>query len=75
MDRIAEAHHIAQKIRPMAETLQDSGNPLTSRLRAPLVIDARDLSSSLSIVDQVDLRLGFFHRIHVYDKVAGKYIT
>ena len=39
MHGVTEAHHLAQKIWPMAETLEDPGHLLTTGVGAPFVVD------------------------------------
>jgi hypothetical protein len=63
MDGVAEAHHLAQEIRPVAETLEDAGHLLTTRVRAPLVVDLRNLARGLRIFNDIDLRLRVRHRL------------
>jgi hypothetical protein len=54
VDCVAEAHYIAQEIRPMAETLEDSGHLLTSGVCAPLVVDLCDIAFRVRIFNDVD---------------------
>jgi hypothetical protein len=61
MDRVAEAHHLAQEIWSMAETLEDTGHLLTAGVCAPLVVDLRDLAGCVRIFDDIDLRLRVRH--------------
>jgi hypothetical protein len=62
VDRVAEAHHLAQKIRPMAETLEDTGHLLTTGVCAPLVVYLRHLAGSVRIFNDVDFRFRIAHK-------------
>lgn len=55
MHGIAEAHHLAKKIGPVAEAFQNARHLLTPRLRAPFVIDSRHFARSISIFNNLDL--------------------
>ncbi len=61
MNRIAKAHHVPQKIGPMAETLQNPRHDLTPRLGAPLVIDLRYIARSVGIFNHLDLGVVLGH--------------
>jgi len=54
--RIAELHHIMQKVRPVAEALQNARHLLAARLRAPLVVDLGDFAGRIHVFNQLDLR-------------------
>jgi hypothetical protein len=62
VDDVAEAHHLAQEIRPMAETLEDTGHLLAAGVRAPLVVYLRDLAGCIRIFDDVDFRFWIDHK-------------
>ena len=55
MQRVAEAHHFAQKVRPVAEALQDSRHLLASGFGAPFVIYPGDLTGGFLVFNQLDL--------------------
>jgi hypothetical protein len=61
MHRVAEAHYLAQKIRPMAEALENARHLPAARVRAPLVVYLRDLTSGVRILNYVDLGLRVCH--------------
>jgi hypothetical protein len=61
VDRIAEAHDLAQEIRPMAKALENAGHLLAPRMGAPLVIYRRNLASRVSVLDQLYFCLGVRH--------------
>ena len=52
MHRVAKFHHIAQKIRPMTEALQNAGHFLASGFRAPLLVDLGDIARRVHIFNQ-----------------------
>lgn len=60
--RIAKLHHVAQKIRPMTEALQNPRHLLPARFRAPFVIDLRDIARRVHVFNQLDLRGILSHR-------------
>jgi hypothetical protein len=62
MHRIADLHHFAQKIGPVAETLQDTGHLLPARLAAPLIVDRGHFARRVCVFNQPDLGLGICHR-------------
>lgn len=55
MHAIAECHYLAQKIRAMAEALQYSRHLLPSRVRAPFVIDLREIAGGVGVFNEADL--------------------
>ena len=55
--RIAEAHHFAQKIRSMAEALENTGHLLTAGVCAPFVVHRRNLAGCVRVFNHVDFRL------------------
>jgi hypothetical protein len=55
MNRVAEAHNLAQEVRPVAEALQNSWHLLASRMRSPLVVNLRYLTSSVGVLNEIDL--------------------
>jgi hypothetical protein len=61
MDRVAEFHHVAQKIRPMAEALQNTRHLLTARLGAPFVVHLGDFPFRVAIFDELDFGLVVRH--------------
>ena len=79
MHRVAEAHYLAQKIRAMAEALENARHLPAARVRAPLVVYLRNLTSGVRILNYVDLGLRVCHarrlayRLELYHQalVAG----
>jgi hypothetical protein len=61
MHRVAEAHYLAQKIRAMAEALENARHLPAARVRAPLIVYFRDLTSGVRILNYVDLGLRVCH--------------
>jgi hypothetical protein len=61
MDRIAEAHDLAQKIRAMAKALENARHLLASRMGPPVVIYLRNLASGISILNHLNLCLRVGH--------------
>jgi hypothetical protein len=61
VDGIAEAHDLAQEIRPMAKALENAGHLLAPRMGAPLVIYRRNLACRVSVLDQLYFCLGVRH--------------
>jgi hypothetical protein len=59
MHAITESHYLPQEVRAMAEALQYSRHLLPARLRAPFVIDFRDLTSRICVFNKIDLVLHF----------------
>jgi len=55
MHRVAKLHHVAQKVRPMAEALQNSRHFLTPGFRTPLVVDLGDVARRVHVFNEVDL--------------------
>ena len=58
---VAEAHHLAQKIRPMAETLEDAGHLLTTGVGAPFVVDKGNFAVCVRVFNYIDVRLMIGH--------------
>jgi hypothetical protein len=58
---VAEAHHFAQKIRPMTETLEDSGHLLTAGVGAPFVVDGCNLAGCFRVLNRFDFHLLIGH--------------
>lgn len=56
VDRIAELHHVMQKIRPVAEALQNARHLLAARLGTPLVVDFGDIAGRIHVFNQLYLR-------------------
>jgi len=54
MDRVAEFHHVAQKVGAMAEALQNARHLLAARFGAPFVVDLGDFSGGIAIFDELD---------------------
>ena len=54
---VAELHHLAKKVRAMAEALQNTGHLLASRLGAPLFVDLGNFAGRVFILDELDLGL------------------
>lgn len=63
MDRIAELHHVAQKVRPVAEALQNAGHLRATRLGAPLFVHLGHIAGGVRIFDDVDLGRLVGHRV------------
>jgi len=61
---VTEAHYLAQKIRPMAETLQYAGHLLTTGLGAPFVVNKGDLAGRVCVLNYFDFRLMIGHGPH-----------
>jgi hypothetical protein len=61
MDRVAEAHDIAQEIRAMAEAFENARHLLAARVRAPFVVYLRNLTSGVGILNDFDLGFGVWH--------------
>jgi hypothetical protein len=61
MHRVAEAHYLAQKIRAMAEALENARHLPAARVRAPLIVYLRNLTSGVRILNYVDLGLRVCH--------------
>jgi hypothetical protein len=57
VDRIAEAHNLAQKIRSMAKAFENAGHLLAPRMVAPFVVYLRNLASRVSILNHVNFCL------------------
>lgn len=55
VNRIPEFQHVAQKVRPVAETLQDAGHLRAARLGPPLIVDLCEIAARLGVFDNVDL--------------------
>jgi hypothetical protein len=53
--RIAETHHLAQKIGPMAEALQNARHLLAAGLAPPLVVDFGNVAGCVCVFDEADL--------------------
>ena len=62
VNRVAELHHVPQKVRPMTEALQNPRHLLPARFRAPLVVDLRDIAGRVYVFNQLDLRGILSHR-------------
>jgi hypothetical protein len=75
MDGVAEAHHLAQEIWPVAETLEDTGHLLPTRVRTPLVVDLRNLAGGLRVFDDIDFRLRVRHRLLPACTFSGEKIS
>jgi hypothetical protein len=58
---ITEAHHLAQKIWAMTETLEDSWHLLATGMGAPFVVDGCDLAACVRVFHYVDFRLVIGH--------------
>jgi hypothetical protein len=58
---IAELHHVPQKVRPMAEALQDSRHFAAPGLRPPLVVDLGNLAGRVYVFNQFDLGVVLSH--------------
>jgi hypothetical protein len=57
MHAVAERHYLAQEIRAMTEALQYPRHLLPSRMRAPFVINFRELTGRIRVLNKVDLVL------------------
>jgi hypothetical protein len=60
--RVAKLHHVTQKIRPMAEALQNTRHFGAPGFRAPFVVDLSDIASRVRVFNQLDLRGILSHR-------------
>jgi len=54
VDRIAEAHNLAQKVRAMAKALENPGHLLPARMGAPFVIYLRHVAGRVSILNHLN---------------------
>jgi hypothetical protein len=61
MHGVTEAHHFAQKIGPMTETLEDPGHLLTTGVGAPFVVDRCDLAGCIRVFHYINFRLVITH--------------
>ena len=59
MHAIAEGHYLPQEIRAMAEALQYPRHLLPARLRAPFVIDFREFTGRICVLNKFDLVFHF----------------
>src|SRR5579863_613381 len=66
MDGIAEPHHFAQKIGPMAEALENPRHVLPPGLLAPLLVDGCNFAGRLRVFDEPDLGVGVCHCSKLY---------
>ena len=55
MDYVRECHHLPQKIRARAKTLEDAGDVCSAGFIAPFLIDLRDEAGGFGILDLLDL--------------------
>jgi hypothetical protein len=62
MDGIAELDYLAKKVGTMAETFQDTGHLLATRLGAPFVVDLGDFAGCIVVFDEFDLGFVVRHR-------------
>ncbi len=62
MHHVAEPHHFAQKVGPVAEALQDAGHLLAAGLGTPFLIDAGHFAAGVLVFDQADLGRVIGHR-------------
>jgi hypothetical protein len=61
VDRIAEAHDLAQEIGTMAKALENAGHLLAARMRAPFLIYLRNIASRVGILNHFDFCLSVCH--------------
>lgn len=61
MNRVTEFHHFAQKVRAMAEALQNARHLLAARFGAPFVIHLSDFTGRIAIFDELDFGLVVRH--------------
>jgi hypothetical protein len=61
VDRVAEAHNLAQKIRAVAKALENAGHLLAPRMDAPFVIYLRNLASRVGILNHPNVCLCVGH--------------
>jgi hypothetical protein len=61
VDGVAELHHVAQKVRAMAEALQNARHLLAARFGAPFLVDLSDFSGGIAIFDELDFGLVVGH--------------
>src|SRR5882757_8860467 len=59
MDRVGEVDDLTEKIRSCAETLDDAGNLLAARTRAPVVIGCGGFANGGGVFCDFDLCFGF----------------
>jgi hypothetical protein len=51
MNGVGEVHHLAEKVRARAESLDDAGHLLAARARAPVVIGGERVARGFGILD------------------------
>lgn len=61
MNRVAESENFAQKIGPVAETLQDARHLLPAGFLAPLVVDRGYIAGRVSVFNDPDFGFGVSH--------------
>jgi len=60
--RVTELHHVAKKVGPVTEALQNPRHLLPAGFLTPLVIDRSHVASSIGIFNQLDFGLFVIHR-------------
>jgi hypothetical protein len=58
---VAELHHIAKKVGPVTEALQNTWHLLPAGFLTPLVIDVSHIASRVGVFNQLDLGLFIVH--------------
>jgi hypothetical protein len=61
MNRIAKAHHIAQKIRTMTKALKDPRHLLAAGMGPPFVVHCRNVAGRFRVLDHLDFGLSVRH--------------
>jgi hypothetical protein len=61
MNRIAKAHHIAQKIRTMAKALKDARHLLAAGMGPPFVVHCRNVAARFRVLDHLNFCLSVRH--------------
>src|SRR5271166_691753 len=55
MNSVGEVHHLAEKVGPRAEALDDAGNLRPSRARAPVIVGGKSVAGRFGIFDDANL--------------------
>jgi hypothetical protein len=59
--RVAELHHVAKKVGPVTEALQNPRHLLPAGFLTPLVIDYGHVASSIGVFNQLNFGLFVIH--------------
>jgi len=73
VDRVAETNNVPQKVRAMAETLQNAGHFLTTGFCAPLIVNFRDCACGILVFDDVNFYLWVSHALSGSAQFSGEY--